>query len=460
MKQRTILPFAALCGCLIACQTNKKQDDTPSTVHLKGQFINVGKDVVRMGYNGAASLLGDSRDIMLHIDSEGNVDTTLVLTEPSYFNVGRNTLYLTPGDDLTFKITDKSTEAEFQGKGAEANIYMKGRLYPKSGSFLQAGENVREDLASTMKLVDSLADVRMRELETLTNVSDEFKKLEAARIKGDVVNSWVYYANYSGLFAEAKNRDEMLAKWNDFATSIASQIGPKIQELLDEDLLDVAVIRDVLSNQADSMLNEKWFKGFTLPARAQELFASSKIINELRMGEVSGEALEEARNFLQTIKNKDFATEVDAKISQNMKLLPGQPAIDLELTDVDGNERKLSDFKGKLIYVDLWATWCGPCLQEAPFFEKVSKKYAGKNIVFVPVSTDRAREPWLAFLKEHKKELEQFHTTDETALKNDWLLYGIPRFILIDKDFNIINAFAPRPSDEATIALIDSWLTK
>ena len=143
-------------------------------------------------------------------------------------------------------------------------------------------------------------------------------------------------------------------------------------------MLDVAVVRDVLSNQTDSTLNEKWFKGFTLPVRTQELFASFKIINELRMGEVSGEAIEEARNFLQTIKNKDFATEIDAKISQNMKLLPGQPAIDLEMTDVDGNARKLSDFKGKLIYVDLWATWCGPCLQEAPFFEKVSKKYAGK----------------------------------------------------------------------------------
>lgn len=459
MKQRTILPFAALCCCLIACQTNKKQDETPSTVHLKGQFINVGKDVIRMGYNGAASLLGDSRDIMLQIDSEGNVDTTLVLTEPSYFNVGRNMLYLTPGDDLTFKITDKSAEAEFQGKGAEANIYLKGHLYPESGSFLQAGENVREDLASTMKLVDSLAEVRTRELEALTNVSDEFKKLEAARIKGDVVNSWVNYANYSDLFAEAKNRDEMLAKWNDFTTSIASQISPKIQELLGEDLLDVAVVRDVLSNQTDSTLNEKWFKGFTLPVRTQELFASFKIINELRMGEVSGEAIEEARNFLQTIKNKDFATEIDAKISQNMKLLPGQPAIDLEMTDVDGNARKLSDFKGKLIYVDLWATWCGPCLQEAPFFEKVSKKYAGKDIVFIPVSADQSREPWLAFLKEHKKELEQFHCTD-VAMKDGWSLYGIPRFILIDKDFNIINAFAPRPSDEATIALIDSWLAK
>ncbi len=336
---------------------------------------------------------------------------------------------------------------------------MKDRLFPKSGSFLQAGENVKEDLASTMKVVDSLAQVRMLKLEALTNVSDEFKKLETARIKADVVNSWIYYANYSKLFAEVKNRDEMMAKWDEFTTSIAPQISPKIQEFLSEELLDVAVIRDVLSNHLDSALNEKWFKGITLPVRTQELFASSKLINELRMGDVSEEALEKARTFLQTVQNKDFAIEVEGKITQNMRLLPGQPAIDLELTDVSGNAKKLSDFKGKLIYVDLWATWCGPCLQEAPFFEKVSQKYVGKDIVFVPVSTDRTREPWLTFLKEHKKELEQFHSAD-MAMRDGWLLYGIPRFILIDKNFNIINAFAPRPSDEATIALIDSWLAK
>lgn len=459
MKQIKFLGLAALCGCMVACQTNKKQDETVTTVHLKGQLVNVGKDFVRMSYNGAASLLGESRDIMLQIDSEGNVDTTIVLTEPSYFNIGRNTLYLTPGDDLTFKISDKSTEAEFQGKGAEANTYMKDRLFPKGGSFLQAGENVKEDLTSTMKLVDSLAQVRMLELEALTNVSDEFKKLETGRIKADVVNSRIFYANYSGLFADVKNRDEMMAKWDEFTTSIAPQISPKIQELLSEELLDVAVVRDVLSHQLDSALNEKWFKGVTLPVRAQELFASSKLINELRMGDVSEEALDKARTFLQTVQNKDFATEVEAKITQNMRLLPGQPAIDLELTDVAGNAKKLSDFKGKLIYIDLWATWCGPCLQEAPFFEKVSRKYVGKDIVFVPISTDRTREPWLAFLQEHKKELEQFHSTD-LAMRDGWLLYGIPRFILIDKDFNIINAFAPRPSETETTALIDSLLAK
>ncbi|WP_282918147.1 TlpA family protein disulfide reductase [Porphyromonas macacae] len=456
---KRIITFTLAVLSLLACKTEKKQENTAtSTVHIKGRFIGIGKDFVRMNYNGAAAVLGESRDIILKIDSAGNVDTTFVLTEPAYYNISRNTLYLTPGDDLTMKITPLNTEAEFEGRGAEANIYMKERLFPKGGSFLKGGKNVKSEFSSTMMFVDSLAEVRMGELTALTAVSDEFKQQEAARIKADVINSYMHYANYSNFFNDVKNKEEMQAKREEYATSITAYITPKLQEILDEKFLDVAVVRDVISRHQDSMLNEKWFKGITLPTRTQELFACATIIGKLREG-VSEEVINEAKNHLQTIQNKDFAAEIEEKIAQNSKLLPGQPAIDLEITDVAGNVKKLSDFKGKYIYIDLWATWCSPCLQEAPAFEKLSRQYAGKDIVFIPISTDTTREPWLAFLTEHKKELTQYHSTD-LALKNDWMLLGIPRFILIDKDFNIIDAFAPRPSEEKIITLIDGLLPK
>ena len=60
-------------------------------------------------------------------------DTTFVLKEPTYYTISRNTLYLTPGDDMTIKVAQTNTEAEFSGIGAEANNYMKFRLFPKGG---------------------------------------------------------------------------------------------------------------------------------------------------------------------------------------------------------------------------------------------------------------------------------------------------------------------------------------
>lgn len=68
-------------------------------------------------------------------------------------------------------------------------------------------------------------------------------------------------------------------------------------------------------------------------------------------------------------------------------------------------------------------------------------------------------KPWLRYLDGHKKELTQYHSND-VALKESWAIMYIPRFILIDKDFNIVNAYAPRPSSEEIGTLIDSVLNK
>lgn len=457
MKKRTILATAVFCCCLVSCNNGTKQE-VANTVHIKGQLIDMGGQSVRMRFDGAASMLGDSRDILLRTDTIGNFDTTFVLKEPAYYTISRNTLYLTPGDDMTMKVTQTNTEAEFSGKGAEANNYMKFRLFPKGGSYLEAGSNLRENFTSTKALVDSLAAVRMNTLDTLNNVSDEFKKLETARIKADVINSYICYASYSRMFAGVKTEEEMLAKWKEFNASLAPDVTPIYKDIMNEDMLNVAVVRDVLSYQEDSTLTSLWFKDISIPERTAELYACAKIVSDLRE-EVSEKTVNKAKTFLQTVKSLDFATEIERKIIQASKLLPGQPAMDFEVTDVEGNVKHLADFKGKVIYIDLWATWCGPCIQESPAFEALGKKYAGKDIIFLPVSTDTTTKPWLRYLNEHKKELTQYHSND-VALKESWAIMYIPRFILIDKDFKIVNAYAPRPSSEEISPLIDSLFNK
>lgn len=448
---------AALCCCLVSCSGGIKKE-VADTVHIKGQLIGMGDQNVRMEFDGASSMLGDSRDILLRTDASGYFDTTFVLKAPGYYTISRNTLYLAPGDDVTFKITQINTEAEFSGKGAEANNYMKFRLFPKAGSYLEGGNNLRGDFMSTKALVDSLAAVRMNTLDTLRNVPDEFKKLETGRIKADVINSYICYPNYSSMFENVKTEKEMRAKRDEFNASLAQYVAPLYKDIMNESMLDVAAVREVLSYQEDSTLIPLWFKDVSIPTRIAELYACAKIVNSLRE-EVSEQAVNDSKAFLQTVKNVDFATEVEGKILQASKLLPGQPAIDFEMADVEGRVKHLSDFKGKVIYIDLWASWCGPCIQESPAFEALGKKYAGKDIIFLPVSTDTSTGPWLGYLDEHKKELAQYHSND-AALKESWAILYIPRFILIDKDFNIVNAYAPRPSSEEIDSLIDSILNK
>ncbi|MGN0283011.1 MAG: TlpA family protein disulfide reductase [Prevotella sp.] len=128
----------------------------------------------------------------------------------------------------------------------------------------------------------------------------------------------------------------------------------------------------------------------------------------------------------------------------------GHEAIDFKFQDINGKQVSLSDFRGKVIYIDVWATWCGPCKQQIPHMTKLEEEYAdNKNIVFLSVSTDQTKDidKWKTMVKEKGMKGVQLCTGDRMQeILQPYKIKGIPRFILIGKDFNIINPNAPRPS--------------
>ena len=165
------------------------------------------------------------------------------------------------------------------------------------------------------------------------------------------------------------------------------------------------------------------------------------------------QVVDDIRTVGNRMQQADFAVELQKKLEQAARLLPGQPAPDFKMTDVDGNEKKLSDFRGKLIYIDLWATWCGPCIQESPAFTALSEKYP--DIEFLQISRDEQKEAWESYIAHKNSPLTQYNSVD-MELAEGWQLFYIPRFILVDKEQKIIDAYAPRPSSTEIITLLDS----
>lgn len=422
----------------------------PATVHLSGQLKDMGREEVIMRYNGAASLVGDSRDIILHTDAEGRFDTVLPLANPEFYSISRNTLWLTPGDDLKVRITQNNLEAEFEGKGAEANIYMKERLFPKGGSFLEGGSNIKDNFVQTRALIQELAAKREKQLDDLKGVSDEFKALEKARIYADVINSYLSYTSYAREFA-GKPEDEIRTARQAFLADAMPEIKAKIAYLNDERFLDVAVVRDILFYREEPVY-AAIFEGYTPGDRCRELYESYRKVSGLRHA-LTQKIVDDNRAYISAMKQPDFAVELTAKINQAARLLPGQPAPDFIMTDPAGNEKKLSDFKGQPIYIDLWATWCGPCIQESPAFMALSQKYP--DILFLQISRDEQRGAWLNYISHKNSPLTQYNSVD-LQLVDGWQLFYIPRFILIDKELKIIDAYAPRPSSEEIGKLLDS----
>lgn len=445
---------AGIVAVLSGCTTEEA-----SHIHLKGKLVGMPNRMVMMSYDGASSMLGNSKDIALHLDAEGCFDTIISLKAPAYYNISRNTLYLSPGDDLDIKITQKNAEAEFSGKGAEANLYLKNRLFPHAGSYLHGGVNMKENFAQTHRFIDSMAMARREQLNNLQKVSKEFKKMENARISADVLNSYSYYPTYANIYAQVNKAPEVAIRKHQvdsFYTSLASEMRPLVEELNHSTVLDVAVVRSVLGSLMNDRQLKGWSEGMEFVPEVKDLLMASRWIDRLN-GHVDVSVINGATDFAQTIGNEEYAQEILLKVKNAGKLLPGQPAIDFSLSDIEGNNYSLSDFKGKVLYVDFWATWCGPCTKESPYFESLAKKFIDKDVLFLPISMDNSKKTWSKYLKSHSKELVQYHSIDP-ILKNEWCIKGIPRFVLIDKNFNIVNAYAERPSDTAICEKIQDLL--
>lgn len=128
--------------------------------------------------------------------------------------------------------------------------------------------------------------------------------------------------------------------------------------------------------------------------------------------------------------------------------------------DIHGENVSLDDLKGKYVYVDVWATWCGPCKREIPFLKKLDAEYKDKNIAIVSMSIDKMkdRDKWLKMVKEENLQGIQIMADKDwnSDFVRAYMIQGIPRFILIDKEGNIFDADAPRPSDPNLKVLLNS----
>ncbi len=133
----------------------------------------------------------------------------------------------------------------------------------------------------------------------------------------------------------------------------------------------------------------------------------------------------------------------------NQMVGKASPGFDYE--NFKGGKTKLSDLKGKYVYIDLWATWCAPCRAEIPYLQKIEEKYHGKNIEFVSISIDKLKdnEKWKKFVTDkHLGGVQLFADKDwESEFVVNYGVTGIPRFILIDPQGNVLKSDAARPSD-------------
>ena len=165
----------------------------------------------------------------------------------------------------------------------------------------------------------------------------------------------------------------------------------------------------------------------------------------------------------QLVKDNDLLNTLSKHIDLVNKLKAGQPFPALPaLTDLNDKEVKYEQLplKGKLLFIDIWATYCPDCRKELPALEALQEDYKTEPITFVSISVDRDKEAWKTMVKEKKLGGIHLYASPETKelFKELYDLRSIPRYMLIDEKGNIINANLPMPSDKNLKELITATL--
>lgn len=146
------------------------------------------------------------------------------------------------------------------------------------------------------------------------------------------------------------------------------------------------------------------------------------------------------------------------KIEAMKNTKSGTMAPDDEFTDIDGKLHHFSEYRGKLLYIDFWATWCAPCKAEIPHLAKLVERYKGNDkIQFISISVDADTNAWKKMITADKPAWPQFVASkvQNEKISKDWGIAAIPRFVMINPDGTINAADALRPSDESLIPLLD-----
>jgi thiol-disulfide isomerase/thioredoxin len=141
------------------------------------------------------------------------------------------------------------------------------------------------------------------------------------------------------------------------------------------------------------------------------------------------------------VNNIPSESEASNKASSTNKnaVSDKKPALDFKLKDLNGKEVSLSDFKGKKVFLNFWATWCPPCKAEMPDIEKLYSETKDTDLVILAVNVGEGKSDVTSFLNDNKYNFTVLLDSDQN-ITNQYNIKGIPTSFFIDKEGNIVSS--------------------
>ena len=414
--------------------------DLSSYVRLSGEITNPNSDKITIRGNGYIKVID--------VNTNGTFDDTLVIKEGNFtfYDTKESTaMYLAPGYRLDISLDGKEFDEtlKYSGIGEKPNNF--------NASYFLFNEKNAIDSETYKKMENQeYFDYQLKTHASLMKLlyeseieNEKFLESQAEKFRFQMLNNLI---NKLGEDYFAGKTKAIITQYLDTETN-------KI------DFKDSVMFAS--NNDYRYFLSSYFVAGLTsgdlktLELYNEELLEMQKksIVTTLKRG-ISFYNMDKLDLYYQTYvklaANDKGINRIKEKYDRIKNLKKGSPSPSFNYPDTSGKNISLESLKGKLVYVDVWATWCGPCKAQIPFLKQLEEKYREEDIAFVSLSIDQLKNisKWKDMIVD--KELEGIQIIADKAWRSkfvtDYVIEGIPRFILIDKDGNLMDPMAPRPA--------------
>jgi len=444
----------------------KKYKDTVAVI--SGKIL--GKSERRLKFKPLVNGLSTAESQRISVNSDKTFEGEIALSESGYYRMyyrsKKYLVYLTPGDKLEVTFDpDNDDKVVYGGTSAGINTYLlrkdkydddnslaRRKLYKmpynEFKDSIAAERKIKEDyLWSYIKNIDEvpakfvgyeLEDVKME----WANQYIDYKKLHPKYMPNDYESMEKFSFGFT---KELDLKNDHLLVLTSFENFIDDYLNLKTDDKIEAQVpgnpLSGAVISEKHRLKYDYI--KKYFKGSDI-----RNYLRTKVVLSL-LGEDGTPTMNPIiMQFRKDIKNRDYRKLVNDKYIKYAIIDDGGIAPDFQGVTRDGRMVSLSDFEGKYVYIDVWATWCGPCKHELPYFEQLKEEYRGRNIEFVSVSIDKSRFAWENMVREKNMQGHQLFVNGDfdSNFAGLYSIKAVPQFILIDPQGQIIDLTARHPS--------------
>jgi thiol-disulfide isomerase/thioredoxin len=436
-----------------------------SSVLLSGTLE--GHEDTRLEFTYLNEFINNDRVVLdIEPDEEGSFALAFDFDEDVFGTIraGRTNIpvFLEPGYQVRLEgnASDLFETIRFSGRGGQANNFLmdfQRELEPRLGERFMAEQIRMLDPVTFFMLVDSVALQKFAFLdswEAADDLSPVFVHFMESQILYDKYQKLIEYPMMQQRLAQLGELPVMPEGYFDFLGK---------DGLFDDSRLNSPVYVQFLmsyisyyqhhvgATMSDDMsLNQFNYNlaGEALPGASGEYIQAVYLSREFNNGDLET-AEKMYREFMENSKNESFKQAVTDTRDAINRLNPGNPAPEFTMTDINGQEVSLSDFRGKVVYLDFWASWCGPCMREMPYFRELKERLADQeDLVYLYISIDTDVQAWRNSVE--RNQITGVHLNTPGRERGVPALYNvkwIPTFIIIGRDGNIYDNRPPKPSD-------------